>query len=167
MRAAALFRQAPLRAGARARPSSLLPARCVGQLRFHCDEVLPADAPTVSLEFVGGKGGAAAGTGAVVRAVVGSSVLATARAAGVDLEGACECSLACSTCHVVLPAALHASLPPASDEEEDLLDLAFGLTPTSRLGCQVKITAAFEGAQIRLPMATRNLYVDGHVPKPH
>ena len=84
-----------------------------------------------------------------------------------DLEGACECSLACSTCHVVLPPALARALPPPTDEEEDLLDLAFALTPTSRLGCQVRVSREFEGATVRLPAATRNLYVDGHVPKPH
>ncbi len=58
----------------------------------------------------------------------------------VELEGACEASLACSTCHVILPKKIYDNLTPPVDEEEDLLDLAFGLTPTSRLGCQVKIT---------------------------
>ena len=135
-------------------------------VRGHCDDALPADAPTVELVFAGGRGSAAAAP-VRVRARVGSSVLSAARAAGVDLEGACECSLACSTCHVVLPAPLYRALPPATDEEEDLLDLAFALTPTSRLGCQVRVTAAFDGAEVTLPMATRNLYVDGHVPKPH
>ena len=59
------------------------------------------------------------------------------------------------------------ALPPPNEDEEDLLDLAFGLTPTSRLGCQVLLGKTIEGAKITLPRATRNLYVDGHVPKPH
>ena len=84
------------------------------------------------------------------------------------MEGACECSLACSTCHVVLEPAVFAALEPPGEQEEDLLDLAFGLTPTSRLGCQVKLDAkSMQGARVTLPKATRNFYVDGHKPKPH
>ena len=98
---------------------------------------------------------------------VGQNVLHVARAAGIELEGACECSLACSTCHVVLEQRAYDAAGAPSDEEEDLLDLAFGLTATSRLGCQVKLSAQLEGARVRLPSATRNFYVDGHVPKPH
>ena len=52
-----------------------------------------------------------------------------------DLEGACEASLACSTCHVILEEGIYEGLPEAEEEEEDLLDLAYGLTYTSRLGC--------------------------------
>jgi ferredoxin-2, mitochondrial len=71
--------------------------------------------------------------------------LEVAKKYDVELEGACEASLACSTCHVILPKDIYQKLEDAVDEEEDLLDLAFGLTPTSRLGCQVKITKDFEG----------------------
>lgn len=85
----------------------------------------------------------------------------------IDLEGACECSLACSTCHVILENKTYDALEPPTEEEEDLLDLAFGLTATSRLACQVRLTKDFEGAKIQLPSATRNFYVDGHKPKPH
>ena len=60
----------------------------------------------------------------------GENIVHVAHAAGVELEGACECSLACSTCHVVLEETHYAALPPPVDEEEDLLDLAFGLTAT-------------------------------------
>lgn len=98
---------------------------------------------------------------------VGENLVHLAHAAGVELEGACECSLACSTCHVVLERRVYDALEPPSEEEEDLLDLAFGLTATSRLGCQVKLTPAFEGAGVTLPAATRNFYVDGHKPTPH
>ena len=98
---------------------------------------------------------------------VGENLVHLAHAAGVELEGACECSLACSTCHVILEARVYDALPPPGEDEDDLLDLAFGLTPTSRLGCQVLLGDALEGARVQLPKATRNMYVDGHVPKPH
>lgn len=102
-----------------------------------------------------------------VTARVGQNLVGVAHEHGIDLEGACECSLACSTCHVILEPAVYATTGRPSDEEEDLLDLAFGLTATSRLGCQVKVTTAMEGAKVQLPAATRNFYVDGHKPKPH
>jgi ferredoxin-2, mitochondrial len=98
---------------------------------------------------------------------VGQNLVHLAHEKGVELEGACECSLACSTCHVILESKVYDGLEPPTDEEEDLLDLAFGLTASSRLACQVKLTPAFEGARITLPAATRNFYVDGHKPKPH
>ena len=77
------------------------------------------------------------GTKQQVEAEPGMHLLEIAKRYDVELEGACEASLACSTCHVILPQEVYDELPPASDEEEDLLDLAFGLTATSRLGCQV------------------------------
>ena len=79
---------------------------------------------------------------------------------GIDLEGACESSLACSTCHVILEQPVYDSLEEPCEEEEDLLDLAYGLTLTSRLGCQVGVVRDMEGMTIRLPSATRNFYVD-------
>ncbi len=63
-----------------------------------------------------------------VTAQSGRHILEIAKENGVELEGACEASLACSTCHVILPPAIYSRLPPPKDEEEDLLDLAFGLT---------------------------------------
>ena len=86
-----------------------------------------------------------------VEAPLGLSVLEIAHRNHIDIEGACEGSLACSTCHVVAP---------ASDDEEDMLDLAFGLTHTSRLGCQIRMTEALDGLEVRLPAATRNMMVD-------
>jgi ferredoxin len=74
---------------------------------------------------------------------------------------------ACSTCHVILPDDVFSSLPEASEDEEDMLDMAFGLTDTSRLGCQITITPDMEGVVWEMPKATRNFYVDGHVAKPH
>ena len=90
----------------------------------------------------------------------GDSLLDVAHYNGIDLEGACESSLACSTCHLILEQKLFDSLDEVVEEEEDLLDLAYGLTHTSRLGCQVKVTKDMENTTIRLPSATRNFYVD-------
>ena len=90
----------------------------------------------------------------------GESLLDVAHNNGVDLEGACESSLACSTCHCILENGIFDSLEEPCEEEEDLLDLAYGLTHTSRLGCQVAVTRDMDGMTIKLPSATRNFYVD-------
>ena len=95
-----------------------------------------------------------------MRARIGESILEVAHNNGIDLEGACESSLACSTCHVILENDLYDDLEEPCEEEEDLLDLAYGLTHTSRLGCQVFITKDMEGMDVKLPSATRNFYVD-------
>ena len=92
-----------------------------------------------------------------VEAPVGLSVLEIAHRNGVSLEGACEGSLACSTCHVVIDPEWYELLREASEDEEDMLDLAFGLTATSRLGCQIIITEELDGLTVRLPASTRNL----------
>jgi 2Fe-2S ferredoxin len=100
------------------------------------------------------------GTRREVEAPLGLSVLEIARKNDIDLEGACEGSLACSTCHVVVDGAWFDKLSPASEDEEDMLDLAFGLTHTSRLGCQIRMSDALDGLVVRLPAATRNMMVD-------
>jgi len=92
-----------------------------------------------------------------VDAPLGLSVMEIAHLHGVDLEGACEGSLACSTCHVIVAPEWYARLEPAREDEVDMLDLAFGLEPTSRLGCQITMTEKLDGLQVRLPTATRNL----------
>jgi len=76
-------------------------------------------------------------------------------------SGACEGSVACSTCHVILPSKYYDLLPEPDDDENDMLDMAFGLTDTSRLGCQVKLTKELDGITATLPAATRNMFVDG------
>lgn len=86
-----------------------------------------------------------------VEAPLGLSVLEIAHRHGIDLEGACEGSLACATCHVVVDPAWAPKLAPPTEDEEDMLDLAFGLEKTSRLGCQIVITAALDGLTLRLP----------------
>ena len=95
-----------------------------------------------------------------VDAPLGLSVLEIAHRNGIDLEGACEGSLACSTCHVIVDKAWYDKLDAASEDEEDMLDLAFGLTHTSRLGCQIRITPELDGLTVKLPAATRNMMVD-------
>ena len=92
-----------------------------------------------------------------VEAPLGLSVLEVAHKHGVDLEGACEGSLACSTCHVIVDAEWYDLLKDASEDEEDMLDLAFGLTVTSRLGCQIIMTEELDGLTVRLPSSTRNM----------
>ncbi|MEG3619147.1 ferredoxin family 2Fe-2S iron-sulfur cluster binding protein [Magnetovibrio sp. PR-2] len=95
-----------------------------------------------------------------VDAPVGLSVLEIAHKNGLDLEGACEGSLACSTCHVVVEDKWFDKLDEATEEEEDMLDLAFGLTHTSRLGCQIKMTEDLDGLEVTLPAGTRNMLLD-------
>jgi ferredoxin len=90
----------------------------------------------------------------------GLSVLEVAHKNDINLEGACEGSLACSTCHVIVDNDWFDKLGEASEEEEDMLDLAFGLTHTSRLGCQIKMSDEFDGLRVTLPSATRNMLVD-------
>jgi ferredoxin, 2Fe-2S len=92
-----------------------------------------------------------------VEAPLGLSVLEIAHKHGVDIEGACEGSLACSTCHVIVDPEWYAALKEASEDEEDMLDLAFGLTKTSRLGCQIVMTPELDGLTVKLPAATRNM----------
>jgi len=94
-----------------------------------------------------------------VEAPIGLSILEIAHRNNIDLEGACEGSLACSTCHVIVDNEWYDALPEASEDEEDMLDLAFGLTHTSRLGCQIKMTEELDGLTVRLPNATRNMMV--------
>jgi 2Fe-2S ferredoxin len=95
-----------------------------------------------------------------VEAPEGLSILEIAHRNKIELEGACEGSLACSTCHVVVASEWFDKLAEASDDEEDMLDLAFGLTQTSRLGCQIIMKKALDGLVVTLPSATRNMMVD-------
>ena len=95
-----------------------------------------------------------------VDAPLGLSVLEIAHRNNIDLEGACEGSLACSTCHVIVDPEWYELLKEASEDEEDMLDLAFGLTHTSRLGCQIKMTEELDGLTVTLPNATRNMMVE-------
>ena len=95
------------------------------------------------------------------------TLLQLAHRKDIELEGACEGSLACSTCHVIVDNKYFDKMEEATDEENDLLDLAFGLTDTSRLGCQIKVTKDLDGLVVRIPDATRNMAVDGYKPPKH
>ena len=84
-----------------------------------------------------------------VIAHVGDSVLDVAHSNDIEIEGACEGSMACSTCHVIVDEVWSKKLPEPSDEEQDMLDLTYGLTRTSRLGCQIRLTEDFDGLILR------------------
>ncbi|KAJ6803373.1 uncharacterized protein M6B38_314005 [Iris pallida] len=108
------------------------------------------------------------GEESLIKVPVGMSMLEAAHENDIELEGACEGSLACSTCHViVMDMEYYNKLEEPTDEENDMLDLAFGLTETSRLGCQIVAKPELDGLRLALPAATRNFAVDGFVPKPH
>ncbi|XP_063052078.1 ferredoxin-2, mitochondrial [Engraulis encrasicolus] len=102
-----------------------------------------------------------------VKAKVGDNVLYLAHKHGIELEGACEASLACSTCHVYVDGDFFDKLPEPDEREDDMLDMAPKLQENSRLGCQIILTKELDGMELTLPKVTRNFYVDGHVPKPH
>jgi ferredoxin len=86
-----------------------------------------------------------------VRGKPGERLLDLAQAHGQPLEGTCEGQMACSTCHVIVAAEDFAKLPPAVEEEEDLLDLAARVTRTSRLACQIMLTEELESLTVRMP----------------
>lgn len=86
-----------------------------------------------------------------VNVPVGATLLRAAKDNDIELEGACGGSLACATCHLSFEKKDFDCFPPIKDEEEDMLDLAFGLTPTSRLGCQIVVTEEMDGMVITLP----------------
>ncbi|MEH6546075.1 MAG: 2Fe-2S iron-sulfur cluster-binding protein [Sneathiella sp.] len=92
-----------------------------------------------------------------VDAPLGMSILEIAHRNKLDLEGACEGSLACSTCHIIVDEEDFDRLPDADDDEEDMLDLAYGLMRTSRLGCQIRITEELDGIVVNLPSGSNNL----------
>ncbi|KAI7861535.1 2Fe-2S ferredoxin-type domain-containing protein [Spinellus fusiger] len=102
-----------------------------------------------------------------VKAVKGDTLLDLAQRYDIDLECACEGSLACSTCHVICEPAYYDKMEEPTDEENDMLDLAFGLTETSRLGCQIVLDDSLDGLKVRIPSATRNMRVDGSKPTHH
>jgi len=87
----------------------------------------------------------------------GAHLLDVAQAAGMPLEGTCEGQMACSTCHVIVAAEWFDRLPPASPDEDDMLDLAAGVARTSRLSCQITLTEAVDGIEVRIPGESRNM----------
>ncbi|VDO91631.1 unnamed protein product [Haemonchus placei] len=107
------------------------------------------------------------GTKKHVRGKVGDNVMYLAHRYDIEMEGACEASLACSTCHCYVGDPYFDRLTEPKEEEEDMLDQAPALRPNSRLGCQIILRKDLDGIVLTLPPITRNFYVDGHVPQPH
>ena len=93
----------------------------------------------------------------IAEAAPGTRLLEAGQNAGLPLEGTCEGQMACSTCHVVVAPDWFAKLPPASEDEEDMLDLAAGVTRTSRLSCQIVLTEALSGLEVRVPDEARDM----------
>lgn len=118
-------------------PRSTAPALCRAPLRSMSD--------SVRITFV------EADEEIVVDAEIGKTILEVAHANDIDLEGACDGTLACSTCHIVLEQDMYDALPAPDEEEEDMLDLAFDLQDTSRLGCQITVTKELDGMIARVP----------------
>jgi ferredoxin len=144
-------------------PGRFLGSSALARLSTSAAATPQADAEKISVTFVDKDG-----EETEIKVPVGTSMLEAAHENDIELEGACEGSLACSTCHVIImDEEQYNKLPEPSDEENDMLDLAFGLTETSRLGCQVIAKPELDGLRLALPAATRNFAVDGHVPKPH
>ncbi|WP_394659734.1 2Fe-2S iron-sulfur cluster-binding protein [uncultured Novosphingobium sp.] len=91
------------------------------------------------------------------QAVQGARLLEVAQAAGMPLEGTCEGQMACSTCHVIVSPDWFEKLSPASADEEDMLDLAAGVTRTSRLACQIELSGELDGLTVKIPTIARDM----------
>lgn len=91
-----------------------------------------------------------------VQVKAGQTLLDIAHEHGIDIEGACEGAMACSTCHVIVEPDWYERLPEPSEDEEDMLDFASNLAATSRLGCQIEMTDELDGLTVRLPRDVRN-----------
>ncbi|KAK4058698.1 mitochondrial matrix iron-sulfur protein [Microbotryomycetes sp. JL221] len=130
--------------------------------RSHGGKGRPAEGKGITLHFKRSNGEIE-----TVQANEGDDIVDVSWEYDLDIEAACEKSVACSTCHVILEEDVYDKLEEPSDDENDMLDLAFGLTDTSRLGCQIKVEKWMDGTTITLPSATRNLRVDGSKPSHH
>lgn len=102
-----------------------------------------------------------------VRGKIGDIVMFLAHKYNIEIEGACEGSCACSTCHVYVDDRYLDKLEEPTEEEEDMLDMAPALKTNSRLACQIRLTKEMDGMVLTLPPLTRNFYVDGHIPQSH
>ena len=92
-----------------------------------------------------------------IEAPAGERLLDVAQNAGQPLEGTCEGQMACSTCHVIIAPQDFAGLPRASEEEEDMLDLAAHVTRHSRLACQIWLTEELETLTVHMPSGFHNM----------
>jgi ferredoxin-2, mitochondrial len=107
----------------------------------------------VNIIFIGADGS----TQTQAQGEVGQSLLSLAQVHSQPLEGTCEGSMACSTCHVIIDAEDFAKLPKPSEEEEDMLDMASSVTRTSRLACQIMLSPELEGMRVHMPHSVRNM----------
>ncbi len=107
----------------------------------------------IRVRFVAADGGGVS----EVESPPGARLLDIAQADGQPLEGTCEGQMACSTCHVIVAAEEFAKLPRASEEEEDLLDLAACVTRHSRLACQIRLDEALGSLTVRMPGASHDM----------
>lgn len=121
----------------------------IGSIRHHGGPHVAEDAPTVTLTFIQPDESTKD-----VQARIGETLLQVAHRNDIDLEGACEGVCACSTCHLIFPQDTYDTLGEPSEDEEDMLDMAFGLTDTSRLGCQINVTQEMDGISLTMPKAT-------------
>ena len=99
----------------------------------------------------------AAGERVAAQGTEGARLLEVAQGCGMPLEGTCEGQMACSTCHVIVAPDWFDRLPPAVEDEEDMLDLAAGVTRTSRLSCQIVLTPQLDGLEVRIPGEARDM----------
>jgi ferredoxin len=106
----------------------------------------------VRVRFIGRNGEVTEAEGAPAAAL-----LDVAQACGMPLEGTCEGQMACSTCHVVVAPEWFDKLPAAVEDEEDMLDLATGVTRTSRLSCQIVLNERLDGLEVRIPAESRDM----------
>lgn len=86
-----------------------------------------------------------------------TTLLHVAQANDIEMEGACEGAMACSTCHVIVADDWYAKLPAPTEAEADMLDLTYGVSRTSRLACQIVVTDALDGLTVHMPTSTRNM----------
>ncbi len=107
---------------------------------------------SVSLTFVTSQGDQV-----VAEAEPGVSLLEVAQGAGMPLEGTCEGQMACSTCHVYVADDWFDRLPEASEDEEDMLDLAYGVQRTSRLSCQIIVSEELDGLSVTIPSEAKDM----------
>ncbi|KAK7205319.1 2Fe-2S ferredoxin-type domain-containing protein [Myxozyma melibiosi] len=121
-------------------------------ISWHGHVHTPAPGEEIRVTFITREGEQVA-----IDAAAGDNLLDIAQAYDLDMEGACGGSCACSTCHVIVDPEYYDLIPEPDDDENDMLDLAFGLTETSRLGCQVTMTKELDGLRVALPQMTRNL----------
>lgn len=107
---------------------------------------------TIRVRFTDSRGDVTEGAGEP-----GQSLLELGQALGLPLEGTCEGQMACSTCHVVVDAEWFDLLPPAVEEEEDMLDFAAGVRRTSRLSCQIVLAPELDGLAVSVPAEAHDM----------